>query len=295
MNRTIYEGVMDGLVIDQVIRDEEFQMVTKHFHNEYEIYYLCEGSRYYFIDQQTYHIHKGTLVLIDSQQIHKTEATDSLYHNRVLIEFNQEPFGEFFKKLSSYSISDFFKKHHGIIVLDEKGQKQVESLLSCMMKEIRNQQPHYDTLVHMKLSELLFFILRSADRNEEALQPKLSDTPKHKIVHEVAQYISTHYSEVISLENIAEHFYINKSYLSRIFKEVTGYTVNEFINIKRIKSAQKLLINTNDSIQEIASQIGYESHTYFERVFKKHLETSPLKYRKKSQLPKEKKRDRLGQ
>lgn len=292
MNRTVYKGIMDGIVIDHVIRDESFIMPTKHFHREYEIYYLLDGSRYYFIDNQTYHIHKGTLVIIDSQQIHKTEPADVLFHNRILLEFTHEPFCHFFTKLSPVSLDAFFKKYHGILVLDEKGQKTVENLLSAMMKEIKNQHFNYETIAMMKLTELIFYIIRSLSDLNNVLKPKPSDTPKHKIVHDVAHHISTHYVNNISLDYLSENFYINKSYLSRIYKEVTGYTITEFINITRIKAAQALLVNSDLSISHIANQVGYESHTYLERNFKKYLETSPLKYRKKANLAKEKSRER---
>jgi YesN/AraC family two-component response regulator len=107
----------------------------------------------------------------------------------------------------------------------------------------------------------------------------LANTPKHRKVSEVASYIIANPSEAISLNNLAEHFYISKHYLSRIFKEVTGFTVSEYINIHRIKRAKELLLHTDYNISEVANLCGYESITYFERVFSKYTETSPLKYR----------------
>ena len=58
---------------------------------------------------------------------------------------------------------------------------------------------------------------------------------------------------------------MSKSYLSRVFKECTGYTVNEYINVNRIQQARKLLAETPLPVSDIASSLGYESVTYFER------------------------------
>ncbi len=282
MNRTLYKGIMDGLVIDQILRDEAFNMPTKHFHPEYELYYLLEGSRYYFIENESYLVEKGSLVIINRQQIHKTGPAGSALHERILIELSHAPFSTFFSKLSPLSLNDFFCKYKGIWVLDENGQKYVEALLATMMTEIKNKCDHYEVLTMMKLTELLIYIIRCNNESPNFSTAKPSDTPKHKMVHEVAHYIITHYQTTLSLEDLARRFFINKSYLSRIFKEVTGYTVNEFINVNRIKHAQNLLVSSDLTICEIAVLSGYESHTYFERVFKKYLDTSPLKYRKKN-------------
>ena len=78
---------------------------------------------------------------------------------------------------------------------------------------------------------------------------------------------------------IRDRFYINKFYLSRIFKEVTSFTINDYLNVNRIKKAHRLLLETDDSITSIAEQLGYENITYFERVFKKYRNMTPLKYR----------------
>lgn len=69
--------------------------------------------------------------------------------------------------------------------------------------------------------------------------------------------------------------------MSRIFKKATGYTVTEYINIYRIQESQKLLEDTDMSIADVAQAVGYENMTYYNRVFKKYVETSPLQYRKK--------------
>ena len=83
-------------------------------------------------------------------------------------------------------------------------------------------------------------------------------------------YISDHYAESISLDGLAGVFYLSKFYLSRSFKEVTGYGVNEYVNILRTKRAKQLLEETTLSVSEIAGTVGYESITYFEKYSNLH-------------------------
>ena len=87
----------------------------------------------------------------------------------------------------------------------------------------------------------------------------------------------------ISLDELSEELFLSKYYLCRIFKEYSGFTITEYINIFRIKKAVQLLENTQDSISEVASILGYDSVTYFERIFKKFMNVTPLKYKKSHQ------------
>ena len=72
---------------------------------------------------------------------------------------------------------------------------------------------------------------------------------------------------------------MNKCYLSRIFKEVTGFTVTGYLHARRIQKARTLLVQGSMNISEISEAAGYENLTYFERVFRKHTGMSPLEYR----------------
>lgn len=292
MNNIKFNGILDGIVMDRIARDYEFTMPTKHFHREFEIYYLLEGSRYYFIESDTYLVKKGSLVLLDSLQIHKTASAGSPFHDRFLAEIGDGPFARFFSSACDMTLAEFFSKYSGTIELNEKEQQYVESILFSVIEEMNGQSPKYEKVVMMKLSELLIFALRCKKAKPDRFSALKADTEKHKIVHHVADYIVSNYATVDSLDELAKHFFINKSYLSRIFNEVTSFTVQEYINIHRIKKAQEMLADVHYNITEIAEAIGYESITYFERVFKKYTETSPLKYRKKVLMVNEKARER---
>lgn len=280
MRQTVFEESLDGITIDRVIRDYEYSMPTKHFHDEYEIYYLIEGERFYFIGQHTYLIKKGSLVFINRNEIHKTGIASSPYHDRILIEFTEEPFASFFSQFGDLDVREFFKEHNGVIEIDEREQSYVENLLITIQSEIHHKHPGYRLRVMSTLSELLIYAKRYVSTHQTT-PIKASEMARHQKVDQVAEYIIANCSENLSLETLAAHFYINKCYLSRIFKEVTGFTVNEYINIHRINKATKLLTSTNDPISEIAEACGYESLTYFEKVFRTYREISPLKYRTK--------------
>lgn len=278
MRQTVFEETSDGIMIDRVIRDYEYNMPTKHLHDEYEIYYLLEGKRLYFIGQNTYLISKGNMVFINKNVIHKTGLASGPYHDRILIEFAGEPFGSFYSFFGDLSLESFFEKYQGVMEFDERERSYVENMLLGIQSEIHHKKPGYRLSVMNRLASLLIFAQRHAEEGKKSRSLELKN-PKHKKVDEVAKYIAGNCTEPLSLESVADAFFVNKCYLSRIFKEITGFTINEYINVHRIQKAQELLSSTDLSVTEIASECGYESLTYFEKVFKTYREITPLKYR----------------
>jgi len=281
MKKIYAEELIDGITIDRIARDYEYSMPSKHFHKEYELYYLIKGERFIFIENQTYRLRKGTLVILDKNQIHKTEPTESLYHDSIIIEIKEEPFSAFFSSDGRLSLQQFFKRYHGVWEFNTQGQKYIESLLLRLIEEVQKKEPGYELMTKLKLSELFVFIMRYNFQKDSMSAAAMQKSSKHKTVSEVVNYITRNYMLSESLEELSNHFFVNKYYLSRIFKEITGFTITEYINIQRIQQAQKLLSDSDYNISEIAELLGYETASYFEKVFKKYMETTPLKYRKK--------------
>ena len=85
----------------------------------------------------------------------------------------------------------------------------------------------------------------------------------------------------MSLETIADRFFLNKYYLSHIFKDVTGYNYKQFVILSRLSKAKELLLNTGDSVQDIGVIVGFPNVSHFIRVFKATADLTPLQYRKK--------------
>jgi transcriptional regulator GlxA family with amidase domain len=148
------------------------------------------------------------------------------------------------------------------------------------------------TVIMMKLAELLVNVARfKADKRVFHNSAK-SQSPKHLKIDEIAEFIQRNCQEASSLDEISKRFYISKGYLCRSFKEVTGFTVQDYINIHRIQNSQELLKKSDLSMARIAAEVGYKSLTNFERMFHRYTETSPLKYRKKMRLIMQKVRER---
>lgn len=100
-----------------------------------------------------------------------------------------------------------------------------------------------------------------------------------RIVKSAVEYVAQHFSEDISLASVAEELHVNTSYLSTLFRQVTGTTFKEHLNRVRVEEAERLLANTDYAVMEIAIACGYRDQSYFTKVFKKMTGLTPKLYR----------------
>lgn len=94
-------------------------------------------------------------------------------------------------------------------------------------------------------------------------------------IRRAAQYIETHYGNMISLEALSEKLGLSKYHFLRVFSATTGMTPNEYLNRVRIDRATQLLLETNWNLEKIAQQVGYSSGSYFIKVFRKMTGRTP--------------------
>ena len=102
-----------------------------------------------------------------------------------------------------------------------------------------------------------------------------------KLTIDVANYIQRHMSEPITTERMAEELFLNRSYLSRKFKEETGETLTAFIQKEKTEEAKRLLRYSDKSLTAIGSYLGFSSAGHFSRVFKDYVGSTPSEYREK--------------
>ena len=115
------------------------------------------------------------------------------------------------------------------------------------------------------------------NNSEHRIKPSVDDSLLY--VKNVISYIQLKYAEPIKVETIAYVCGLNRSYLTRLFKAATGYSLQEYLIFYRMKIASKLLLDTNMSIQTIAMKVGYGDPFTFTKAFKKQIGKSPTEFR----------------
>lgn len=112
--------------------------------------------------------------------------------------------------------------------------------------------------------------------------PEIVRTDSQSVSDQCIQYIRSHYSEKVTLDEIAAHVHLHPNYLCAMFREQTGKTVFEQLIWQRVHEASKLLRGTNLPISQISASCGFQSPGFFSRKFKEILGMTPMECRKKS-------------
>ncbi|UOQ83419.1 helix-turn-helix transcriptional regulator [Gracilibacillus salinarum] len=108
---------------------------------------------------------------------------------------------------------------------------------------------------------------------------ELDVTQKNEDIVKVQKYVQTHLDKKLSLTAAAEHLHLNASYFSRMFKQETGEGFIEYVTRLKMEKALELVDHTTKSTEEIAYALGFETKSYFLKLFKKHHGFSPKDYR----------------
>lgn len=103
---------------------------------------------------------------------------------------------------------------------------------------------------------------------------------KHaSVIHQSIQYLNAHYSEHVTLEQMAQLVFLSPAYFSRVFKQETGLSFNTYLNKVRIEHSKAILLKQSIRLTDAAMLVGFEDQSYFTKVFKKFTGVTPLHYR----------------
>lgn len=248
-----------------------------HSHDYIEMAFILSGAGKYRINDVTYEVAEGDLLILNPGFKHQALVSDSAH-----------PFTEFFVGFSDVHFHTCEQNHlplpNGSPVCRTAGELRQKLFKLCTSMAAENEVCRFGRYFMLKsyLIQMLLLIIRE-QTNPVKIRTGCSfeSVNKSYVVEQIATYFEEHYSEKISLDQIAENMYLSPFYISKIFKSETGDApIRHLINI-RLEKAKELLEEGNPgSIQEIASMVGYEDAYHFSKLFKKRYGIAPSRARK---------------
>ena len=170
------------------------------------------------------------------------------------------------KDIFSHCKEVIYQEHNIIINIIVSTLKVNKDTLNNLFTKMNSISYLSDT------SKGFYFIL------EELYEQK--DDDNVKLISKIKDYIYEHTNEDISLKKISEVMHYNESYLSRLFKKLTGKNFKDLVTDVKIKKAMYLLSETDLMVRDIASSVGFDSISHFQYFFKKNKGITPLEYRR---------------
>ena len=258
---------MAFIEIEKSIHKNDWSMQDLHSHPHYEIYFLREGSRSFFLSNVLFNLQAPIVIIIPPHTLHKTEGG---------------PFERYNINVSPNYLDDFQKdvlncKSLQIIKLNAAETEKFTELFEEMVANEKRQK-YGESIVKTLFAYNIYAISKL---NAAEQQPK--PTTKNAIptlVLKVIDYLNKNYAEKQTLDEIADKFFVSKATLMYNFKKHMDCSLIDFLLSIRIAKAKELLLNTKKSVEEISELCGFSSSNYFGLIFKRKENLSPANYRK---------------
>ncbi len=268
--------------VDFDTRREELNMEFQHFHTFYEMMFLQDASAAHIVNGRLFNLNEGDIALLKPGILHKTVYYGNSPTRRVILAFSL-PVLKGLEYSARSVLSIFDDPEHPIMRLSRETQDKISRLLTGIYDEKKHNPDYQSAYVYSKVLDLLCLLYRS--RGENSYTNVQFDQMTSKI-YSIICYIHERYKDPITLEDLSEKFFISSCYLSRKFKEVTGFNLVNYVQMTRVRNAQLQLYYTDNPIQLISDECGFASFSQFNRVFGKYCGESPSHFRRDSRLGK---------
>ncbi|MDF2724190.1 MAG: AraC family transcriptional regulator [Paenibacillus sp.] len=256
----------------------DYVMPSKfHSHPEYEIYYVHSGGCTYLVGETFIELEPGDLLIMNGMSQHGPIGME--WCVRTMVRFDEISTLPFIQSPGSIDLLLPFRTIRNRRWRLE-GERRAEVEQTLMKLNRFSTQPGSLGFNRLRNSfcELLLLIWECSEADMSAQTPLLI---KESNVRNTLTYIERHYMEELSLERIADHVHLSKFYMVKIFKEITGMTVFEYINKRRISQAKLLfMFHKKLTVTEVGYQVGFKQLTHFSRNFKQLVGITPEQYRK---------------
>ena len=258
--------------------------VNSHWHYDFEYGCVLSGKVDYYINDTHVSLGVGDCVFVNSNMMHMSRQPENCGNAKmVTITFpstllskdnNSTVYDKYIRSILGKEIEGF------VIASDCKHGSEMWELITGI-HAMDASVFGYELECLQRINRLWLVTLLHISENEGSLLRFAGNIQQARRVQEILVYIHKHYKERILIEDIVAHMNISRSECFRCFKKFTNKRPIEYINDYRLSKVAQLLSETDKSITEIYSECGFESASYFGRVFKEKYGMTPLKFRKK--------------
>ncbi len=270
------------LKVDHKIKDSQYRMKSADIYRDYYgIGFMFSGTRLIITPGRTLVAKQGVMTFIGKDLHHRTAAAMGALENRtpyetIGVKFDLKIADKLMKVVGCENFNQLFDDV--IIYFDDDSQKKIITILKDIETEWNNYSEFSEDVIISLLTILFVTVIRCRIIAPNITHSVHSDADSPLIV--ALKFLDSNFYKNPSLSETAHACGVSEAHLSRLFSERLGSSYSTFLNEEKINHAQRLLVNTNLSMSDIAYQSGFTTSSYFCDVFKKAIGVSPLQFRK---------------
>lgn len=279
------EKLMKSSEVFAIHKHDRFIKFEKHKHDYLEMTFVYSGSIHQNIEGKELEVKKGEIILLDMNVEHSI-AEASIEDIAINVLIKKEFFDWIFLSQIAYNdlISNFVVKAiYGkgnikqYIHFKTSRNDRVWNIMLQILIEYYEERNGMKTAIRAYMLLLFNELLRDYKKYmSDQMVYKIDKT----ISSEILDYVKNHYKDM-NLKTMSEYFNYNPDYMGKLIKKVTGENLKDIVKNQRINQAEYLLKNTDMSVVDIVSEVGYSNVSYFYRQFREELGITPDKYRRK--------------
>lgn len=280
MREYIKKNKMDVQILSRLPKDT-------HFHQEVELVYVMEGELRLYVMEREYHLKRGDICVINSNEEHRIETQGEITTAHLFITYSL--IRSVYNGVSSFFFCNSTSE-------DDERYEKLRELLNQLLKrkmfcekEAEEEQHEYEYLsVFYKVLGYLTsnFIKKAKTDAGMSMQQK-----SQMRTLQINEYIMNNYNQPISLKSLADTLYLSEGYLSRYFKKIYNMSFSAYLRQVRLSHAMSELMYTDKSILQIALDNGFSSISFFNKVFKEEYGKSPSHIRNSAKEMEKKEED----
>jgi AraC-like DNA-binding protein/mannose-6-phosphate isomerase-like protein (cupin superfamily) len=252
-----------------------------HYHKELELLYIESGALEVMIEnEEPCTLHAGDVMLVGSSQLHITRKRSDEPISYIVLQFDLQPYFDpammvhyrFFAELERplSQLNYMFRQNAAV-------NREVGSIIMDMLGEMNGRPRGYEIAASMLMKKILLLLVRN---DREALLQEY-ETEGIAVLRPVIEYVDAKLETRILLEDVCGLANMSYSYFSRYFKKVMGISFIDFVNVRRIRKAERLLLTQDSSINRVAEQVGITNMAHFYELFRRYNQCSPKEYVRK--------------
>lgn len=254
-----------------------------HTHKEYELVLLHGGNCRFLVGNQFFYLQPGQLLMLDGMTIHKAYVSgDTQDYERSVLRFDSDWIRPLLQDINLERLLNLFEENSSGLIRIFK--KRDEAIIENMIGEIATlvdleENRLNEARLKLAVVQLLIQISIFTDyiiRKDQGFRDE-----KTEIAEKVSNFLFKNYHRSISIDDVSQAVNLSKSYMSHVFKEVTGHTIMTYLMQYRLSKARSQITQEpNQLIKVISQENGFESEAHFSRFFKKNIGLSPSQYKK---------------
>jgi AraC-like DNA-binding protein len=249
-------------------------MFTNHWHKHIEFLYFISGKAAIECNSIEYIAQSGELIVMNSNDLHAgVSLSDDLFYYAIILDPSL---------VQSHAMDAVETKFitpikENLILFNNKIEHDlpIKNNLLSIVRELDNQELGYELSIKSHLFAILTLLLRSYVAQILTFNDYKARMINLERFTPILEYIDSNFHQEITVELLADQAGLSRFHFSRLFKELTGKSVTDYVNNARIRRAEYLLRNTPLTISEIALTVGYRDIYYFSRIFKKYKNVPP--------------------